>query len=327
MRPRLLPLVLVPAVLAACSGGDATREVTPSTSTTAATTTFADPERCRGTGTIERLDVRYDEIEGVDPNLLSLDLYLPEVSEGCTPVPVVAYVHGGGFTIGDKRHKVLDKVALANGEGWAFASINYRLSPRPPDLDDPDRVKYPDHNRDIAAALGWLHDHAAEVGVDAARIALMGHSAGAFLVALQATEPSFNDAVGLDATDIVCTIPLDTSTFDIRIARGNRRAAHVMYRNAFGDDPEVREAASPLVQADPNEGTGPFLLVTRLPEGRDRGARDFAAALDAVGIEVQILNAVGYTHAEVNDAVGRPGETVVTPTLTEFLRGCLAPKR
>lgn len=326
MRRRALPLVLVLVVFAACSSGDPSREGAPSPSTTAAVTTSPNVDPCRGTGAIERLEVGYDEIDDVDQNLLSLDLYLPHIPEGCAPVPVVVYVHGGGFTIGDKRHKVLDKVALADGKGWAFASVNYRLSPRPPALDDPDRVKYPDHNRDIAAALGWLHDRADELGVDAGRVALMGHSAGAFLVALQATDPSFNEAAGLAATDVACTIPLDTSTYDLRETARNRRARHVMYANAFGNDPEEREAASPLLQADPNEGTGPFLIVTRLPEGRDTGARDFAAALTAAGIDAQVLNAADYTHAEVNDAVGRPGETVITPILTEFLHDCLAPK-
>lgn len=318
----MLPLVLVSSVFAACAGDDAPG-VSGSPTTSTEPVASGETGECRGTATIERLDVRYDEIDGVDPNLLSLDLYLPEVPDGCAPVPVVVYVHGGGFSAGDKRHNVDDKVTLANGEGWAFAGVNYRLSPRPPALDDPDRVMYPDHNRDIAAALGWLHDHADEVGIDGARIALMGHSAGAFLVALQATDPSFHEAAGLTASDVACTVPLDTSTYDISATEANRRAEHVMYANAFGDAPEVRAAASPLLQAEPGEGTGPFLLVTRQPEGRDTGTRDFAAALTDAGIGAEVLNAPGYTHAEVNDAVGLPGETVVTPRLTGFLRDCL----
>lgn len=329
MRRRALPLVLVWVVLAACSGSDGTPDASSAspTSTGPGPAASGDTGECRGTGTIERLDVRYDEIDGVDPHLLSLDLYLPELPDGCAPAAVVVYVHGGAFSLGDKRHNVDDKVALANGEGWAFASVNYRLSPRPPDPDDPDRVRYPDHNRDIAAALGWLHGHAEGIGVDAARIALMGHSAGAFLVALQATDPSFDEATGVAATDVACTIPLDTSTYDIRATEGNRRAEHVMYANAFGDDPEVRAAASPLLQAESGEGTGPFLIVTRRPEGRDRHAREFAAALAAAGVDAEVLNVPGYTHEEINDAVGRPGETVVTPTVTEFLRGCLTQER
>lgn len=320
MRRPLVPMLLALTLLGACSGGSDHDDAAT------ATTTVEDADACRGTGTIARRDVRYSSIEGVEPDLLSLDLYLPEVPERCAPVPVVVYVHGGGFVTGDRRRNVDDKIALFNGEGWAFASVNYRLSPRPAAPEDPDRVMYPDQNHDLAAALGWLHDHAPDLGIDATRIALMGHSAGAFLVALQATDPSFDEAEGVAATDVVCTVPLDTSTYDIRLAAGDRRAANVMFRNAFGDDPAVREAASPLAQVASGEHLGAFLIVTHLPEGRDAAARDFAAALTSVGVDTEVLAASTYGHAEINDAVGRPGERVVTPRLTQFLRGCLAPE-
>src|SRR6266545_2547027 len=68
-------------------------------------------------------DVRY----GSSSEAQALDLYLPARCDEA--VPLVVYVHGGGFRRGDKASKVDDKVRLFTGEGWAFASVDYRLGP------------------------------------------------------------------------------------------------------------------------------------------------------------------------------------------------------
>ena len=78
----------------------------------------------------------YASVPGVDPDLTSLDVYTPPSSDGgCTAPALVVWVHGGGWTEGDKSEYMDDKVPLFNGAGYVFASINYRLtdtrSPRP----------------------------------------------------------------------------------------------------------------------------------------------------------------------------------------------------
>ncbi len=98
-----------------------------------------------------------------------LDLYLPEASAS---LPLVVYVHGGAFRMGDKADDPpLEYVA----EGYALASINYRLS---------QHALFPAQIEDGKAAVRWLRAHAAEYGVDATRFAAGGVSAGGHLAAM-----------------------------------------------------------------------------------------------------------------------------------------------
>jgi arylformamidase len=270
---------------------------------------------CRGTGSTAVRDVPYRAVAGVDPDLLSLDLHLPVLPDGCGPVPLVVYVHGGGFSIGDKANQLADKVRLFTSEGWALASVNYRLSPA---------VRYPTHSEDVADAVAWLHAHAAEHGLDRHRTALMGHSSGAFLVALAATDGHFLADAGVDVEDVQCTVGLDTR-YDVvaEIADGGP-GAEAMYRNALGDSPAVWREASPVTHVNVGEHLGAFLLVTRGGADRVGATRSFATQLARARAQVTVLDASPLDHAGVNDAVGRPGETVVTPALLRFARGCLA---
>ena len=105
---------------------------------------------------VRHLDVPYATIEGVDPKLLSLDLYAPQ-NAGRQPVMVM--IHGGGWRNGDKANAGMTrtKVPFFVGRGYVYVSINYRLSSAPD-------VKHPLHVQDVAAALAWVHDHVAEYG-------------------------------------------------------------------------------------------------------------------------------------------------------------------
>lgn len=287
---RVLVVVVVLAGLVACDPSHGARAECPATTTR---------------------DVRYRAVAGADPDLLSLDLYRPAV---CGPVPVLVWVHGGAFQIGDKANQVAAKVAMAAAEGWALASINYRLSPA---------VRYPAHSQDVAAAVGWLHRHAGERGLDPHRIGLMGHSAGAFLVALAATDGQFLRAAGVPLTDVRCAVALDTR-YDVpaEIATGSDEA-EAMYLAALGHDPEVWRRASPAHNVDVGSKIPPFFLVTRGMPGRVADTRAFAHQLLRARVGTTVLDASPLGHAEVNAAVGAPGDTVVTPPLREFLRGCL----
>jgi acetyl esterase/lipase len=104
---------------------------------------------------------------------LHADAYLPE-----SPValPVVIAVHGGGWKAGSRgfyRHLG----GLLAGRGYAVFAIDYRLVRK-------DQNRYPAAVDDVRAALRYVREHAAELNVDPARIALMGDSAGGYLAAL-----------------------------------------------------------------------------------------------------------------------------------------------
>eukprot|EP01136_Pigoraptor_vietnamica_P021148 Opistho-1_new@70999 len=105
---------------------------------------------------------------GADP-LQRFDFYPAESAKG--PAPLFVFVHGGGWTRGDKRNATgAAKIAHFTGRGYAFASINYRLVPD---------ARVEDQAQDVADGLARLVRDARALGVDPNRIVLAGHSAGA----------------------------------------------------------------------------------------------------------------------------------------------------
>lgn len=280
------------------------------------------PEACKGTGTVSHRDLRYAQSPDVAPRLQSLDLYVPTRPAPCGPAPVVVYVHGGGFRIGSKSNNVADKIRLFNDEGWAFASIEYRLYGNPG--AGPTNGAYPAQQEDIASALGFVRQHATGYGIDPERMMLIGHSAGAFLVALEATDLSFVQSAGLDPGDIVCTAPLDTETFDVRAQIEGGGSQEAVYRAVFGNDPTIWDRASPIRNVAPGKGIGSFLMFTQGSLRRLAGNLQFETALHQAGNPADVVRAEPLDHAGVNDAVGKPGDTIVTPPLMAFFRGCVA---
>ncbi|HRZ84328.1 MAG TPA: alpha/beta hydrolase [Candidatus Hydrogenedentes bacterium] len=265
-------------------------------------------------------DIPYAEIPGTDPNLLRLDLYLPDPAPKGS-VPLVVWVHGGGWSIGDKSNAMDCKASLLTGAGYALASVNYRLSPRIPS-DDPGRIMHPVHAQDVATAVFWLREHAPEYGFDPGRIALMGHSAGAHLVSIVATDASLLGAHGLTPENLAGIVSLDTEGYDVAAHMSNGPASGI-YQNAFGEDPALWAAASPITHVAAGRGIPPFLIVTRGSAFRKGLSRKFADSLEDAEISATVVDAGRYSHADVNRKLGMPGETVVTPPVMAFLEGCL----
>ena len=269
-------------------------------------------------------NLRYAASAGVAARLQSLDLYTPVRKTGCAAAPLVVWVHGGGFVKGDKSFKVADKVTLFTREGWAFASVNYRL------VGDPGSGAtngiYPAAENDVAAAVAYLGRNAGRYSLDAHRVVMLGHSAGAFLVSLVSTDGSFLHAAGRRLRDVVCSASLDT-TYDIAagVAAGGR--SERMYRNAFGDDPAVWRKASPPNNVAAGKGLPPFHIVTRGLPARVDESEAFGATLRASNVPATVQVVRGLSHNDVNDAVGAPGDTVVTPPLLKFFRSCVGTAR
>ncbi len=277
------------------------------------------PASCAGSGWVVHRDLRFAASPGVSANLQSLDLYLPVRPAGCGPAPLVAYVHGGGFIRGDKANQLTDKVNLFTREGFGFASLNYRLVDHPG--AGPTNGMYPAAEQDVAAGIAYLADHAPQHQLDPQRIMLLGHSAGGFLVSAVSTDGSFLQGAGRGLSDIACTAPLD-STYDVpnQIAAGGTNA--LMYRNAFGDDPAVWDQASPARNIGPGKGIPPFHIVTRGTQARISEAQSFGTTLRDAGVPATVPVVNPLSHEQVNDAVGQPGDTVVTPALLAFYRTC-----
>ena len=103
--------------------------------------------------------IQYKTIAGVDANLNSLDIYY---SSDQDKRPVVIWIYGGAQAIGDKSNKMDNKINLLRyQEGYVLVSVNYRLSPFPYELNNPDRVMFPSHKEDVADAIKWVYDNIA----------------------------------------------------------------------------------------------------------------------------------------------------------------------
>jgi acetyl esterase/lipase len=123
-----------------------------------------------------RLDLRYGRASEID---LHLDIYRPVAHRG--PLPVVLYLHGGGWRVGSRADREADRQLPLARLGFALASADYRLS---------GVAGFPAQLEDAASALAFIARHAAEFGWDSTRIALAGASAGAHLAALLALAPA-----------------------------------------------------------------------------------------------------------------------------------------
>jgi acetyl esterase/lipase len=121
-------------------------------------------------GTIAR-DVTYGIADGV---ALKMDIYYPKMAEGA--VPAILYVHGGGWTKGDKRAGAGSaEIPELVSRGYLVAAINYRLAPQ---------YKFPAQIEDVKCAVRFLRANAATYGIDPDHIGTWGGSAGGHLVAL-----------------------------------------------------------------------------------------------------------------------------------------------
>jgi acetyl esterase/lipase len=93
---------------------------------------------------------------------------------GATPQPAILHIHGGGYVLGSAKMSDAANRQLAHDLGCVIASVDYRLAPE---------TSFPGNVEDCYAGLKWLHGAAAELGVDPARIAIKGESAGGGLAA------------------------------------------------------------------------------------------------------------------------------------------------
>ncbi len=260
--------------------------------------------------------VAYARVRGVSANLTSLDLYAPRA---CRPaakhLPVVIWVHGGGYAIGDKARQVRDKIRLFNGRGIVFISTNYRLTR----AGDRRSARWPDHFRDVAAAVAWTRANVARYGGDPRRIALLGHSAGADIVANVTADPRWLRQRRLPLTSVRCAGPLDTEGFDKPHASKGEKA---QWRNALGNAPDYLRTTSASTYVRRGTGIPRTITVVRGAARRQRIERAYADRLKAAGVPATVIDARALTHNEVNSRIGAPGDRIMTPPLAGFLARC-----
>jgi acetyl esterase/lipase len=268
--------------------------------------TVTDPAAAETVKVVKTLDVRYADVpDGVDPNHLSLDLYAPQNAKN---LPVMIYIHGGGWWQGDKRGVGVKPDYFAS-RGYVFVSLNYRFVPA---------VDILTQLQDSANAVAWVHSQIDKHGGDPARLHLIGHSAGAHHVAVLGTNERFLKAAGKELSILRSVVELDTQALDVPTLMGGRENA--TYTQAFGNDPAVWTQVSPLNHVGPDKGVPPFFLVVadeRAPKLTQAAA--FQNALQAVGVRCEFVEAPQHDHGSLNRAIGDP-EDQVTQAMQAFHR-------
>ncbi len=239
---------------------------------------------------------------------LTMDLYQPKSMTG--PAPVVLYVHGGGWTGGDKSDGVglLFKGELVR-RGYVMAAINYRLAPK---------YAFPAQILDVKCAVRHLRANAAKYNLDPKRIGAIGGSAGGHLVALLGTS---DQSAGWDTGEysdqssrVQAVVDMfGPSDLKVMLAGSSRRYGLIIF-NASGPDDPLLQTYSPITYITPDDP--PFLIL--------HGDRDEMVPLEQSQILYDKLKAAGVpVEMTVVKNAGhgfRPVDGDIQPSMPELVQ-------
>lgn len=231
-----------------------------------------------------------------------IDIYLPP---NARDAPILVMVHGGAWKIGDKANtgSIENKLKHWLPKGFIVVSVNYRLLP--------DAIA-DGQARDVAEALKWVQAYAEDWGGSERKIILMGHSAGAHLVALLSAKPSM---VGQPWAG---TVVLDSAV--MRVSDVMNKPHPRFYDEAFGTDPAAWAAVSPMDQWTP--AAVPMMVVcsSQRPDTPCEVASAFQNKARAAGRTLAVLPQA-LSHAEINRSLGL--ESAYTAAVDAFIAGRL----
>jgi acetyl esterase/lipase len=312
LRSSSLPTWTTPLLLALCATG-----LIISVNTVGATSR---PGTAAVTGSAQAEPKVHRGLAYSEPKntLQMLDVFTPVEGKN---LPVVIYVHGGGWHSGDKA-EVHNKPKALTDRGFVLASINYRLWTPPWSKSFPGTVTLKNQAQDIAKAIHWMHDHARDYGGDPLALIVMGHSAGAHLAALVCTDDRYLKAEGLSLANIKGCVPIDGDSFDLPMhvkANAGKKVA-AADKERFGDE-TLQKELSPVIHVAKGKNIPPFLILHIAdrdhPETQAQAER-FAQALRAADVSVKTHGAAGKDHSTLNNDLGLPDDKP-TQAMFEFL--------
>lgn len=238
-------------------------------------------------------DIEYAK---VGQHRLSLDLYQPRNTE--QPSPLIIWVHGGAWRSGSKADV---PVAQLVGEGFAIASVDYRLSPV---------AEFPAQVHDIKAAIRFLRAHAAEYKLDPSRFAVAGSSAGGHLAALVGVtsgDEALEGTVGEflpESSDVQAiasfygasnlqTILSQSTPHGLRV---RVPALQLLLGGQPEEKPALAQLASPVVHVDADDP--PLLLIhgDQDPQMPLAQSHELRAAYEQYDLPVQLQIVEGGVH-------------------------------
>jgi acetyl esterase/lipase len=244
-----------------------------------------------------------------------LDVYT-SVSASERSLPVLFWIHGGGWQVGDKSDVALKPKALTE-RGFVFVSTNYRLLPS---------VEMDVLIRDVAKSLGWVHRNIPKFGGDPQRILVGGHSAGAQLAALICIDDRYLNEEGVSFDVLKGCVPVDGDTYDIPkiiMSAEHRQALYggkmftFGHRQKFGNDPEKHVDFSAVTHVAKDKGIPPFLILyfSGNPDTTSQ-ARRLEAVLKAASIPAKAYGKEDSNHSRLNNDLGKPDD----PATQEFYK-------
>ncbi len=250
------------------------------------------------------LDIHY----GKESDSQILDLYLPSTKGFST----VVYTYGGGWHAGSGKNSkpIAEKLQQL---GYGCALVSHRLFP--PNV-------FPAHAEDLAAAFAWVKANIAARWGDPKRLILAGHSSGAHLSLLVATDPRYLAAHDLAVADVSAVIGLSTPV-DLSRHPDGHGYGDVLFAghgaDAFGRNEALMKDASPIEHV--GRGLPPTLLVVGEKDFPmlEADARVFARKAESAGGKVQVELAPGKDHMGVARGMTIDNDPVLT-AVTAFLQ-------
>jgi acetyl esterase/lipase len=232
-----------------------------------------------------------------------LDIYQPEDCQSC---PVIIYIHGGTWVLGDKGGPSYKAKAFTDNN-YIYVSINYRLSPD---------YQFPAHAYDVAQAFYWIKKNIHNYGGNPEKIFLLGHSAGGHLAALIALDEKYLDKYDLSPSDIAGVIGLDSAAYHLPSLFSAEPENQYLFSWAFGDNPQDWEDASPMNYV--REGIIPppiLLLVAGCREVSETVNQAFYKQLQYFGYDASIFYFSNKDHVSIDYDLGKEKDQVFSTLL------------
>ncbi len=232
---------------------------------------------------------------------LLMDAFIPQKSGA---LPAVIIVHGGGWEAGDKMTYVSPLFKPLAEAGFAWFSIDYRLTPY---------VHIPEELEDVRAAIRYVRAHADRFHIDPHRLALLGESASGQLVAQVASEP----CPGCEVQAVISFY----GVFDFTPWAQSSQQEKTALTRLFGDwTPAVLQRYSPMFNARPDQP--PMLLIQGTSDELYAGAMEYTSKLKMLGAPFKLILVEGAPHGMENWE-GHTEWMFYKQNLVEWLRATL----
>jgi len=269
-------------------------------------------------------DIPYFMMSEKDSDEHKLNLVLPVTEKR---YPLVMWIHGGGWSFGDRCRETALGVRFAE-RGVGFAAINHRLSSgawKDPGLSITG-VKHPEHIKDCARAFAWLCSNIESYGADPNCIFVGGYSSGGHLATLLALDPRYLKELNISSSSIKAVIAVG-GTYDLvkyhaflvnEIGK-DRADAHL--KTVFGPTRELWQDASPTSYLQ--NCNVPMLAIAEKDKGLRQYMEDFRQAAEKADINfIKFLVAEDRSHKQSPSMMSRKGEDAIRDAIIGFIRDC-----